>query len=138
MPKRDLEAVEVEIEAVNDRGVKFDGEWHNYSKYAKNLPEFRKGQTVTLLLDGDFVMGVEGAPQPSSNGEAKASQSASSGSTVGADRDRLIVREVALKAAVELGAASDPIASSDAVLSVAAKFEAWLLRPQGNAATTAS
>ncbi len=51
------------------------------------------------------------------------------------DKERLIAREVALKAAVEMAAAGYP--QDDTVLATAERYETWLLRPQGGVETTA-
>lgn len=144
------------VQSVNDKGVKVDGEWRNFSKYATDLPEFEVGQRVTLLLDGDFVMGVGGglsertAAGGHAGGDAAPRRIAPDPSTdhgwsdgvvagvAGVSRDVLIVRQSSLKAAVDLCAIVaqiDPAAAhSEAVLLVADKFVAWVLRPEGRAA----
>jgi hypothetical protein len=142
--QRNLTPLSGVVESVNDKGVKVGGEWRNFSKYAENLPDFRQGQQVTLLMDGDFVMGVAGglaaqsevsghstgdtAPRPISNGANEAA-----GGVPGLSRDVLIVRQSSLKAAIDLCAivaqVNPSAAKTEAVVKVAAAFESWVLRP---------
>jgi hypothetical protein len=142
--QRNLTPLSGVVESVNDKGVKLGGEWRNFSKYAENLPDFRQGQQVTLLMDGDFVMGVAGglaaqseaggyrggdtAPRPISTSGNEAA-----GGVPGLSRDVLIVRQSSLKAAIDLCAivaqGSPDVAKTETVLKVAANFESWVLRP---------
>ena len=47
------------VEAVNERGVKVGGRWLNYSKWAGDIAEPRRGQVVALTLAGSgFVRAV--------------------------------------------------------------------------------
>jgi hypothetical protein len=144
MPNRELVPLTGVVEATNEKGVKVDGEWRNWSKYCKDRPTLTRGQQVTLLMDGDFVMGVAGglaaqseasgyrsgdtAPRPISNGANEAA-----GGVPGLSRDVLIVRQSSLKAAVDLCAVVAQVnpsgAKTEAVLKVAAAFESWVLRP---------
>jgi hypothetical protein len=142
--QRNLTPLSGVVESVNDKGVRVGGEWRNFSKYAEGLPDFRQGQQVTLLMDGDFVMGVaaglaaqseasgyrsgDTAPRPISNGANEAA-----GGVPGLSRDVLIVRQSSLKAAIDLCAivaqVNPDVARSESVLKVAASFESWVLRP---------
>jgi hypothetical protein len=132
------------VESVNDKGVRVGGEWRNFSKYAEGLPDFRQGQQVTLLMDGDFVMGVAGglAAQSEAGGyrsgdtaprPAGTSANDAAGGVSGLSRDVLIVRQSSLKAAIDLCAivaqVNPDVAKTEAVLKVAASFESWVLRP---------
>lgn len=104
------------VEAVNPKGAKVNGEWHNWSKFAQDITPPERGQLVTLTLDkAGFVRAVE------TDGPAPARQQP------GGQKDRTITRLAVLKAAAEF-AASRPNATSADVLKVAEAWEAWVLR----------
>lgn len=122
------------VESVNERGIKFDGEWLNYSKFLKgDKPE--RGDTVTLVVDGKWVneikLGGSGSA-PRSNGTARAS----SGGYRSDDTNLRIARQVALKGAVEHFAGSG--ASTEDIIGLAREFEAYLNEPFGAPAAAAA
>jgi hypothetical protein len=142
--QRNLTPLSGVVESVNDKGVRVGGEWRNFSKYAENLPDFRQGQQVTLLMDGDFVMGVAGglAAQSEASGyrsgdtaprHTGTSANEAAGGVPGLSRDVLIVRQSSLKAAIDLCAivaqVSPDVVKTEAVVKVAAALESWVLRP---------
>lgn len=107
------------VEAVNPKGVKVNGEWHNFSRFAQDITPPERGQHVTLTLDkAGFVRAVEtDGPAPTA-----AAQQQPAG-----QKDRIISRLAILKAASEF-AASRPNATSADVLKVAEAWEAWIYR----------
>lgn len=108
------------VESVNPKGVKVNGEWANFSKFAADITPPERGQFVTLTLDkSGFVREIEaagGGSEPLGRQPQPAGQ-----------KDRTITRLAVLKAAAEF-AASRPNATSADVLKVAASWEAWVLR----------
>ena len=105
--------------SVNERGVRLewrDG-WLNYSKWAGEIAEPRRGQLVALTLDGSgFVRAVgpaEGAPQ--------AHQSSVAG------RETAIIRQACLKASVAFCAARPELMTAD-LFALAERMEAWVNR----------
>jgi hypothetical protein len=120
------QTVSGQVESTNDRGLKFDGEWLNYSKFFKgDKPE--RGDDVEMVVDGKWINGVKilagRSPAPSRNGTGR-------GAPVRSDETNLrIARQVALKAAVD-GLGAD--AGDDTlVVGLARKFEAYLNEPFG-------
>lgn len=115
-----LERVTGIVEAVNPKGVKINGEWVNFSRYAADIVPPMKGQAVTLTLDKQgFVRAVE---TQSASQEAPAGRPAPSST-----KDRTITRLAILKAAAEF-AASKPQSTSADVLKVAEAWERWVNR----------
>jgi hypothetical protein len=133
MAKRGLEWVDATIEAVNDKGLKWGGEWHNFSKWAnkdRHVPS--KGETVLVGMDGEFVMDVAPAGEKAS-GVAGAVPVAAA-ALASAERERTITRLAVLKAAVEflgtrMQAHPEQEIKADHVLALATKFESWVNRP---------
>src|SRR3954454_9863143 len=89
------------VEAVNERGIKINGEWKNRSKFAVGcvLPE--RGETVACTLDkAGFLRNVElvsgAGPAPVAGGSVAPSPSTTA---------RTIPHRAVLKAAPEFGAA---------------------------------
>jgi hypothetical protein len=102
-------------EAVNERGVKLGGTWHNFSRYATSLAPDSAGQHVKLGLDAQgFIrtVSVEGTSTPTVNG-----------------RDRTITRLAVLKAAAGfIGALSQSRedVKSEHVLKLADTWLRWV------------
>lgn len=101
-----LEMISGRVTAVNDKGVKLDGddEWLNISKYAKPAPKLpAKGERVTLGMDTQgFIRTIE-SDSPSTGGNGHhASGSSASGETlvIGAPLDPVHVRLECLKEAI--------------------------------------
>lgn len=136
-----LDTVEGVVQSVNDRGVKVNGTWYNYSKFGDPLPKATRGQYVILTIEDDkfiktqqFGRGGGGgapAPQPLYPPVDPATP----------DRDRMIARQVALKAAVDFLSAKlvnpEPVAEgtrrpaikADHIFDLAHVMEDWLTRP---------
>lgn len=105
------------VEAVNPKGVKVNGEWANYSRFAQDITPPERGQLVTLTLDkAGFVRSVETDGAATTTAQQPAGQ-----------KDRIISRLAILKAAAEF-AASKPEAKSTDVLKIAEAWEAWVYR----------
>lgn len=105
------------VEAVNPKGVKVNGEWMNWSKWAEDPTPPERGQHVTLTLDkAGFVRSVETDGAATTTAQQPAGQ-----------KDRIISRLAILKAASEF-AASKPEAKSTDVLKIAEAWEAWVYR----------
>jgi hypothetical protein len=148
--------VEGFVEATNPRGIRVDGAWYNFSKYAQ-VPTPPVGALVRLTLREKWIHGLEileapvetppeteppavvaetPVPSPVPVPEAGTPETPPEPPTSGEPepalprvdlRDRRVARAVALRAAVDL-LAGRPQASVEAVLRAAEVFEAWLLR----------
>lgn len=135
------------VDSTNERGVKIDGEWHNYSKWAKDgaIEEgIKRGQLVAYELDkSGFIRSIKilGSASQSQNG---ANGGGRERGNDGVQRepfdparitmtDVLIVRQVILKAVTEL-AIEDARTAGKAIMpsemiELASEFEEWALRP---------
>ena len=122
---------------VNERGLRLEGRdgWLNYSKWAGEIAEPRRGQVVALTLDGSgFVRAVgpaggarsrdtggapvrNGAPVQNDTGDAAA----------GPSKDTTITRLAILKDAAEFAAGRPDVKSGD-VLAIAERWEGWVGR----------
>lgn len=105
------------VESVNPKGVKVNGEWANFSKFAADITPPERGQFVTLTLDkSGFVREVaaEGGNEPQGRQPQPAGQ-----------KDRTITRLACLKAAAEF-AASRPNATSKLEAIVVALRRGWI------------
>lgn len=109
------ETFKASVEAANERGLKVAGSWLNWSKF---VPEGErtaaaKGDIVTVTVDKDgFLRKLEHAGGgAAANGPGVVGAVPVGGTGRSATQDRRIVREVALKAAVDfLGAKMRAIA----------------------------
>ena len=123
--------VEGTVSRVNGNGFKLDnGDWLNISKYANagDAPMPAMGERVKVTLDeAGFVRKVEQIAAPPQV-EAPQPAQASTGMAIG-EKDRLIVRQSSLKAAVEVLAAGGKEVSPAEVLDLAEVFEQWVYRP---------
>jgi hypothetical protein len=117
------------VEAVNERGLKLNGEWLNVSRYAVGVVLPERGAAVACTLDkAGFLRSVEvvdALPAPVAGGSD--SQLATHNSQL--TRDRTITRLAVLKAAAEFAAARDGLKSGH-VLSIAASWEKWVMREE--------
>jgi hypothetical protein len=114
------------VTSVNPKGLKLDGhaDWFNFSRYAADLVPPERGQAVTLTLGRQgYVRSVDAtsAPQEPATGHQAATSA----------KDRTITRLAVLKAAPEF-AASRPQLKSGEVLKIAASWERWVTRPDGD------
>ena len=113
------------VEAVNERGVRLAGTWHNFSRFA-DVPRPMKGAHVELVVKGGWIQSLEVVDDESSRRrEDSTAQPAST-------RERTITRLSVLKAAAEY-CASRPDAKAADVLKVATAWEAWVLRDDEHA-----
>lgn len=107
--KRDLQG---RVQSLNDKGVNIDGTWYNFSNFYQGERQPAKGSAVTVELDEYkgreylnklTVIGTAapsgGSPAPSTNGYASGGFGGR-----GADTDKRIARQVAIKAAVDFTA----------------------------------
>lgn len=109
--------VEGTVEAVNAKGIKVRGAWHNVSQYRTvALPEVGEYVRLKVSTKGfiDSIEIVKGAHDKlqANLPEARA-------------RDRTISRLAVLKAAAEFGASRPDLKSTD-VLKIAAAWMAWV------------
>ena len=122
------------VTSVNPKGLKLDGEsdWRNFSRFASDIIPPMRGQTVTLTLDRQgFVRAVALA-----DGSEVVQQRRAAPGATGAQRDRTISRLALIKAAAEF-AASRPSLKSGDVMTIAASWERWVNRPDGDELTDA-
>lgn len=143
------EVVKVGVEAANDRGIKYLGEWHNWSKWAKERPAVQKGDIIAVHLDKDgFIRRVEGGRPP-----ATVAPPAAGGYGRSPETERHIARQVAVKAAVDFltaqmaaratvqaahiraGTAPPETApiKADHITQLADRVAAWILEPPAGA-----
>ena len=135
-------AITGRVASVNPKGVKLDGhaDWLNFSRFAADIVPPMRGQHVTLTLDRqgfvrectagvtaktDETPGADyayGAPPTAKTDETRSSAGA---------RDRTITRLAVLKAAAEFAAARPQLKSGE-VLKIAASWERWVNRPDGD------
>jgi hypothetical protein len=130
------------VEAANEKGIKFNGEWINFSKFAAPdaIEVASRGDVVALEIDGSgFVRRLqivkadlstvaslpdEDAP---SNEDAAADAMEAEGLRGLSQRDVLIIRQSTLKAAAEFAASRPELKSAD-VLKISECWERWVTR----------
>src|SRR3954468_19392774 len=90
------------VEAVNPKGLKVEGTWYNRSQYRSygGVLWPTRGQQVTLLLDGDWLVDVE----IHDDGRQQAPSATESPSTAPDRRQRVITRLSVLKSAAAFAA----------------------------------
>ncbi len=145
------------VEATNEKGLKLDGRWLNYSQF-REVPRPEAGQAVEVELDkgrfinalsvvgggggagaleldepealtGDAFEGLEPDPAPALRTRRAATPTAPARpADRGPDRNTEIRRLALLKAAAEY-AAPRPDMTADDVLAVAIQWEAWVTDP---------
>ena len=108
------------VDAVNPKGGKVNGEWHNWSKFAQDITPPERGQLVTLTLDkAGFVRAVEtDGPAPTTAAQQPAGQ-----------KDRLIVRQSSIKTAFSFAESRPDMKAADAI-KLAAIIEQWIYREE--------
>ncbi|HEY7066410.1 MAG TPA: hypothetical protein VII06_33365 [Chloroflexota bacterium] len=128
-----------EVEVTNDKGVRIAGQWWNYSRYhAVPHPYEDELVEVTVPEGQNWIEGLvvvedskgctvlhQPAPEPLAEQAHRAPQRATAPSSA---RDAMIARHVALKAAVSYCAAREQ-ATTEHILPLASRLEAWLTRP---------
>ena len=112
------------VEAVNERGVKVAGAWHNFSRYT-DVPRPMKGAAVELEVKGGFirklaVVAPAATEMPRLGPESPVPPRET--------RERTSLRLAVLKAAAQF-ASTRPDAKSTDVLTIAERWEAWVIRP---------
>ena len=112
------QVLEGTVESVNERGVKIGGQWLNYSKWAGEIAEPRRGQVVALTLDGSGFVRAVGPADGAATGTHRAPVAA---------RETAIIRQMCLKASAEFCAAEPEFKSAD-LFALAERMEAWVLR----------
>lgn len=120
----------VEAKSRDGAGLKVDGHWFNPSQWSKvDLSVLRVGQKVKMTVTGDkWIRSLEVvSDQPAQESQESQQEPAQNARD---DRERMIVRSVALKEAVRwLGTCPQPQREDvERVLNVARAFETWLLR----------
>jgi len=129
-----------QVEAVNDKGVKIDGEWRNFSRYAKAgaIASVEPGVRVECQLDNAGFLRVMTLTKSSvTRSEPEEDINPADGTTADAPpvslkdtftmKDALILRQTCIKAAAEFAAGRPDIKSSD-VLKIAECWERWIVR----------
>jgi len=107
------------VEAVNPKGVKVNGEWMNWSKWAEDPTPPERGQHVTLTLDkAGFVRSVETDGAATTTAQQPAGQ-----------KDRLIVRQSSIKTAFSFAESRPDMKAADAI-KLAAIIEQWIYREE--------
>ena len=109
--------VEGVVEAVNAKGIKVRGAWHNVSQY-RTVPLPEVGEYVRLKVSAKgFIDSVEIVKAAHDNGAVI--------TPTAANRDRTISRLAVLKAAAEFGASRPDLKSAD-VLAIAQRWLEWI------------
>lgn len=125
------EQIAVTVNRVNGNGftVRERTGWLNVSKYAAIAELPQSGQRITVALDkAGFVRAwspAEPDAQPTPEQEADPALPAGRPPT----QPESIARSVALKAAIDAAPVLFERYATDDLLGLAARFEAWLLRP---------
>ena len=130
-----------EVEAVNEKGVRIGGAWYNFSRYHSVPSPYRDELVEPTVPEGEpwierlvvledskgctvlHQPEADPAPDLPRGGPQQPLQPRGC-------RDRLIVRQTALKCAVTLAAGKPDVSSAD-VLKVAERFAAWVLAEEG-------
>jgi hypothetical protein len=129
------------VESVNEKGVKIDGEWRNFSRYAKPgaIATVESGVRVECQIDNaGFVrsLTLADAATKVQNDDFDASDAVNAaeaevGSVSLKDsmtmKDALILRQTCIKAASEFAASRPDLKSTD-VLKIAECWERWVVR----------
>ena len=136
------QTIQGHVEHANEQGLKLAGEtsWRNISKFAADCPDPQDyaGQDVVLTLDKQgYIRQIapvaQEAPEeatPPTATPAPSQAPVPAAAPAPPDKDTLIARQVALKAAAEiLGGDITTTADLDRTIELAACFEQWLLRP---------
>ena len=129
------ERIIASVESVNEKGVKIEGEWHNYSRFAKDgdIATVSKGQIAEAVIDkSGFIRqlaAVDAPAQPSAPPEPAEpwDDALPTVERLAVSKDLLIAREVAIKCASEFVSLRTDLRSCD-MLQLAEKIEQWILR----------
>lgn len=125
--KRDLTG---RVTGVNEKGVKIDASWYNFSNFYTGDREPSRGVAVSVELDSykerEYLnkLVVIGSALPDSGGNSSASPAYGRGET-----NERIARQVALKAAVDYH--TDTSSLPPEIIATARIFEKFLAEPYG-------
>jgi hypothetical protein len=133
-----LQRLIAQVEATNDKGVKLEGEWRNFSRYAKPeaIQAHTAGQWVEVQLDGAgfvrvLMVSVTKPATPAAPGEPLPSEPFEdvlpAQDQRGPSKDLLIVRQTCLKVAAEFTASRTDLKCADLV-TMAEHLERWCWR----------
>ena len=103
---------QVTVEKANRTGICVDDDWLDYSRFYKGPKDLSAGWTGRILVDGKWIMDIEGAVRRS-NG---------SGGGEGVDQERLLAGMSLLCAVIWCGKG----ASDGDLESAATKFREWI------------
>ena len=116
------------VEAANPKGIRVEGQWWNFSRFAEvDRPD--RGQQVEMLVDatdkGNFIRALRIMDEPAmhQNGSSTNSPPVTEPPT----KDRIISRLALIKAASEW-LAPRPETQVEDILTAAEAFEEWVLR----------
>lgn len=126
----DTQSVTGVVEATNEKGLKINGGWLNYSLRFFKGEKATRGDQVTLAVSGQFineckVTGKGQAPSTGGNGGGFSGP-------MSVAREKDIHRQVALKAAVNVAMPKNGIPDDteiEGIIAVARAFEAYLNEP---------
>lgn len=124
-----------QVEATNEKGVRLEGEWRNFSRYAKPeaIQAHSAGMWVDVQLDGAgfirVLMVTVSKPAPAEPDEPPVQDldEPPAAERPQISKDVLIVRQSMLKAAVDFAGTRPDLKSAD-VLKLACAFEKWVWR----------
>jgi hypothetical protein len=123
-----------QAEAVNPKGVKLEGEWKNFSKFASEgaIAPITAGQWCEVGLDDKGFIRTLAVGKPAGQPEPAPfddhyDEALPTVERLAVGKDRLIAREVALKCASEFVSLRTDLKSCD-LLMLAGRLEDWLLR----------
>ena len=133
------EQVRGRVEQTNDKGVKVDGRWFNWSQFSRSRPLLDEGDDVELeiargkFIDGARVVakGDQGAlgfaddPIDTPAASSAPSRAAPRSSTPNADRNKEIRRLSLIKSAADFAAARGM--EPEEVITVASRWEEWVV-----------
>ena len=132
------------VQAANLQGIRLDGRWRTYSRYAR-VPRAVRGQLVEAQLQGDFVVGVTvlapasdtppptapaASPVPTDSAIPPPKHLADAPEPAAQAPARVAMRLALLQAAAAFLAGREDT-GSEAVVTLAAAWEAWALGAAG-------
>jgi len=119
----DNEKIQGVIERINQKGIRIDGTWYNYSKHMKESPTVNVGDEIIVEVDRDWIMKME-LISDTSNG--KTANVYTDRQKREADRQVVITRLAVLNTATEiLKTRSKPITSEE-LFKISEMLEEWV------------
>jgi hypothetical protein len=117
----------VHVDEVNDRGIRVEGEWINYSKWPKSLDKVDPGLDVEIEQDKDGYIRrltvIEAALADAEPDDSVPPRL----STFLSTKDVLIIRQTCIKVAAAFCASRLELKSSY-LLALAERLEGWVVR----------